>query len=228
MKQSTLFHALFPFFMMAIPWVYLACIWNQLPPTIPTHFGISGMPDKFGQKNEIILAPLILTVIGIGMYFIMRNIYRIDPKKKYSATTSAIMSKIAVVMIILLSAVSLFICYWTLKGKIEGIPVFFCGLSLFFAYMGNLMYSIKPNYFVGFRIPWALENEENWRKTHHLASKIWFIGGLVLAVASLLLNLKILVIVFIGTILIMSIVPIVYSYILYRRSNMPGNPNKIS
>lgn len=211
--------------MMAIPWVYLAFIWNDLPLTIPTHFGINGMPNKFGAKNEILLVPGIYTVIGIGIYFLMRNIHKIDPKKKYSATTSAILSKIAVIIIILFCAVSLFICYWTLKGKVEGMPVFFCGISLFFAYLGNLMHSIKPNYFVGIRVPWALENEENWRLTHQLASKIWFIGGLVLAVVALLLSMKLFFIVFISTILVMTIIPVIYSYNLYRHSDKLKNTN---
>ncbi|MDQ2752120.1 MAG: SdpI family protein, partial [Bacteroidota bacterium] len=35
--------------------------------------------------------------------------------------------------------------------------------------MGNNFYNIKPNYFAGYRLPWTLESEENWRKTHHLA-----------------------------------------------------------
>ncbi len=225
MKRSKLFHLFFPLIMMAIPWVYLAFIWNDLPLTIPTHFGINGMPNKFGAKNEILLVPGIYTVIGIGIYFLMRNIHKIDPKKKYSATTSAILSKIAVIIIILFCAVSLFICYWTLKGKVEGMPVFFCGISLFFAYLGNLMHSIKPNYFVGIRVPWALENEENWRLTHQLASKIWFIGGLVLAVVALLLSMKLFFIVFISTILVMTIIPVIYSYNLYRHSDKLKNTN---
>lgn len=225
MKRSKLFHLLFPLIMMAIPWVYLAFIWNDLPLTIPTHFGINGMPNKFGAKIEILLVPGIYTIIGIGIYFLMRNIHKIDPKKKYSATTSAILSKIAVIIIILFCAVSLFICYWTLKGKVEGMPVFFCSISLFFAYLGNLMHSIKPNYFVGIRVPWALENEENWRLTHQLASKIWFIGGLVLAVVALLLSMKLFFIVFISTILVMTIIPVIYSYNLYRHSDKLKNTN---
>lgn len=225
MKQSKLFYLLFPFIIMAIPWVYLAFIWNDLPQSIPTHFGISGTPDKFGAKNEIIFAPLIFTVVGILIYFILRNIYKIDPKKKYTATTSSILSKLSIVMIILLCAVSLFTCYWTLKGKAEGLSVLFCGLSLLFAYIGNLMHSIKPNYFVGFRLPWTLENEENWRKTHQLASKIWFTGGIVLAIISLLLNFKALIIVYMSSILIMILVPLFYSYNIYRQSAKSTDPN---
>jgi uncharacterized membrane protein len=210
---------------MTIPWVYLALIWNELPQNIPTHFGINGIPDKFGRKNEIIIAPLIFTIIGIVMYFILRNIHKIDPKKKYTATTSSILSKLSVVTIVLLCAVSIFICYSSLRGKVEGLPLFFCGLSLFLAYIGNLMHSIKPNYFAGFRLPWTLENEENWRKTHQLASKIWFTGGIILAVISLILKFKILIIVYMISIFIMTLIPVFYSYNLYRLSTKSTDSN---
>ena len=225
MKQSKLFYLLFPFIIMIIPWVYLAFIWNELPQNIPTHFGISGTPDKFGQKNEIILAPLIFTIVGILQYFILRNIHRIDPKKKYTVATSSVLSKLSIVIIILLCAVSLFICYWTLKGKVEGLSLLFCGLSLFLAYIGNLMHSIKPNYFAGFRLPWTLENEDNWRKTHQLASKIWFTGGIILAITSLVLNDKILIIVYMISIFIMVLIPVFYSYNLFRRSTRSTGTN---
>jgi uncharacterized membrane protein len=98
-------------------------------------------------------------------------------------------------------------------------PLLFCGLSLFLAYLGNLMHSIKPNYFAGFRIPWTLENEDNWKKTHRLASKIWFAGGIILAVISLLLPVKLVIIVFLVAVLIMSIIPVVYSYRLFKSSS---------
>ncbi len=223
MKQSKLFQLLFPLLVMSIPWIYLSFIWKDLPQTIPTHFGIDGTADKFGNKNEIVVAPIIMTVVGLFMYFILQNIHKIDPKKKYSAATSAVMSKIAVMVLVLLSAVTMFILYWTTKGKVEGISAFFCGLSLFFAYIGNLMHSVKPNYFVGFRIPWALESEENWTKTHRLASKIWFIGGILLAVISLLAGTKALVIIFISSIFLMTIIPVIYSYNIYKRSAASNN-----
>jgi uncharacterized membrane protein len=53
-------------------------------------------------------------------------------------------------------------------------------MGAFFAVLGNYMHSIKPNYFVGFRTPWTLESEDNWRKTHQLVSKVWVPGGLLI------------------------------------------------
>ncbi len=220
MKRSKLFHVLFPFIVMSIPWVYLAIIWNDMPATVPTHFNLNGVADEFSSKNKMILGPAILTAVGIGIYFVLRNIHKIDPRKKYSETTANILGKIAMMMIILLCGVCLFILYWSLKGKVEGLNIFFCGISLFFAYIGNLLHSVKPNYFAGFRLPWTLENEENWRKTHQLASKIWFIGGITLAILSLILSYKITIIVFFATVMIMTFAPIIYSYKLYKKGNL--------
>lgn len=219
MSPSKLSHRSFPFIMMGIPWVYLAVIWKDLPQTIPTHFGLNGYPDAWGPRDEILLAPAIFSVMGILLYFVLTNIHKIDLKKKYTATTSAVLSRIAVVLMIFLCAISLLITYWSLKGKVEGLALFFCGLSLFMAYIGNLMYSIKPNYFVGFRLPWTLENEENWRKTHQLASKIWFMGGLILAILSLILPMKVMIFFFFCSIFIMVLIPALYSYNQYRKSS---------
>ncbi len=218
MKQSKLFYLLFPFIVMSIPWIYLVIVWNDLPATIPTHFGLSGKPDAYGPRDQIVIAPAILTAIAIGVYFLLRNIYKIDPKRKYAATTSGILSKLAMMIVLLLCAVLLLIIYWSLHGKVEGLNILFCGISLIMAYIGNLMHSIKPNYFVGFRIPWTLENEENWRKTHQLASKIWFAGGIILAITSLLVTNQAIIFVFLSGIGVMVIIPAVYSYNLYRQA----------
>ena len=225
MKQSKLFPLLFPFIMMAIPWIYLAIIWKDLPAIIPTHFGVSGVPDKFGDRSEVFIGPAALSVIGILLYFLLRNLHRIDPKRKYSAPTSSVLSKLSVVIIILLCAVSLLICHWTVKGKVEGLGVLFCIMGLFLAYIGNLFHSIKPNYFAGLRLPWTLESEDNWRMTHQFASKIWFAGGLVLAVLALILPVKPLIFTFMGIMLVLVLVPAWYSYDLYRKNNSSETPS---
>lgn len=157
-------------------------------------------------------------MVGLLAYFILQNIHKIDPKRKYTANTSAVMIKLSIVMIILLSFSSIFVFYSTLKGKSTGIPLLFCGISLFLAYIGNLMHSIKPNYFAGIRIQWTLENEDNWRKTHQMASKIWFTGGIILAFLSLIIKSKILMIVFISCLFIMVVIPVIYSYTLIKKS----------
>ena len=91
-------------------------------------------------------------------------------------------------------------------------------LGLFFAGLGNLMHSIQPNYFVGMRLPWTLENPDNWRKTHQLTGKLWFGGGLLIAVSSFFLSEQTAMFLMLSTILVICLIPVVYSYRMYKNS----------
>jgi len=54
-----------------------AVFYNQLPQEIPTHFGIKGTPDDFGDKATIWLLPVIGVVLYAGLaflnYFLVRR-----------------------------------------------------------------------------------------------------------------------------------------------------------
>ena len=76
--------------------------------------------------------------------------------------------------------------------------------------IGNYLPKTRRNYTIGIRITWTLENDENWRKTHRLAGKIWVLGGLLL-----LLNAFVQLYVywiFFLTLLLVIMIPCVYSY----------------
>nr|HQV06308.1 SdpI family protein [Chitinophagaceae bacterium] len=90
-------------------------------------------------------------------------------------------------------------------------------VGLFFAILGNYMPNLKPNYFAGFRLPWTLENPENWKKTHALAGKLWVGGGMFLAIICLFIPSVIAIIVFFTVLIIITIIPCYYSYKMFRK-----------
>jgi uncharacterized membrane protein len=91
-------------------------------------------------------------------------------------------------------------------------------VSLLMAVIGNYMPNLKPNYFAGMRLPWTLESPENWRATHILAGRIWFFGGLCLTVLCFLLPPVPATAIFIGGILLMVLIPAVYSWRYYQKN----------
>ena len=118
-----------------------------------------------------------------------------------------------------MSALSCFIIYSSAKEGFElGIRYVFAGVGLLFSFIGNYMHTIRPNYFAGFRVPWTLNNEDNWRKTHLLGGKLWFAGGLVISLVSILLPDTISIIAFFTITMTLVIIPLVYSYRLYKGS----------
>lgn len=96
-------------------------------------------------------------------------------------------------------------------------------LGLLFAFLGNYMYNIKPNYFVGIRVPWTLNSDYNWKKTHQLGGRIWFIGGILITIISLLIPAVYAHIVLTVVLAIMVIIPIGYSFILFKKEK--DNPD---
>lgn len=202
---------------MAIPAVYLALVWNKLPDTVALHFDWSGQPDRFGSKKELLKVIIILTAFSPLLYLLLCNIYRIDPKK-YAAENKERLRSLAFGVVVFMSALLCLIIYSSSKGNISfNTGLILAGTGLLFAFIGNYMHNIKPNYFAGFRLPWALENEENWRRTHALAGKLWFGGGLLLAVVCLFLPSKAAFIFFVAVMLFITIIPIVFSYRFYRQ-----------
>jgi len=206
-----------------IPLVYLLIIWRSLPEKIAMHFDLQGNPDRYGNKTELLIMTGVLALMSIGLFFLLSNIYKIDPKR-HAVENKDRLTRMAFVIGIFMSAMSCFIIYSSAKGGFElGIRYVFAGVGLLFSFIGNYMHNIKPNYFAGIRVPWTLNNEENWRKTHLLAGKIWFAGGLVLALLCLLLPDTVSVVVFFTMTVILVIIPVVYSYRLYKTNTEAEN-----
>ena len=112
---------------------------------------------------------------------------------------------------------------WTVKQHTVGLNLILVMMGLLFAYMGNILHSIKPNYFAGFRLPWTLESEENWKATHFLASKIWFSGGILIAILALFIEPIIMFFVMLAIVLVMAVIPTVYSYRMFAKSKRTNN-----
>lgn len=202
---------------LAIPAIYLALVWNKLPEKVAMHFDLKGHPDRFGSRSELITTIIILTAVTFLVYLLLTNIWRIDPKK-YAAANKDRIGKIAFATVVLLSAVMCLVIYSASRGNIRfSTNLVFAGTGIFFAFIGNYLPNLKPNYFAGLRLPWTLENEDNWRKTHQLAGKLWFTGGLLLAVVCLFLPPVAAIVVFFVTMLTITLIPCVYSYRLYRQ-----------
>lgn len=201
---------------ICIPFIYLGFIYGSLPPTVPLHFDLQGKPDGYGSKTQFLIFSGILPAVSFGVYLLLTNLEKVDPKKSAKHGKGS-MGKIALAIVIFFAALNMIIMFSTLHAKLEINRLMFPLMGLFFAYLGNIMYSVKPNYFVGIRTPWTLENEDNWRKTHQLAGKLWFGGGLLIAIVTLLLNPASSSVFFFTVVTLLALVPAAYSFIIFKK-----------
>lgn len=207
-----------------IPAAYLAFVWNSLPASIPMHFDLEGNADRYGSRYELLTMIGILTAVNVAVYLLLPNIYRIDPKK-YAGENKSRLYRITCAVVIFLAAVLCMMIYSSVRGNIKaGAQFMIPAMGLLFAILGNYMYTIKPNYFAGFRLPWTLNNDENWRKTHLLGGKLFFGGGLLIAVCGLFTSFKVSVIILFAILTLTVIITCIYSYRLYKKQS-PGSVN---
>ncbi|MBO5745247.1 MAG: SdpI family protein [Clostridia bacterium] len=183
-------------------------LWDKLPDTLPIHWNASGNVDGWSSKPFVVFA-LPFIMLAIHLFVLIAT--TADPKRQnHHGKMLHLVYWLVPVMSVVLTAVT----YYTGMGKdipMETIAPTITGI-LFIA-LGNYMPKCRQNYTIGVKLPWTLNSEENWNKTHRLAGWVFVFGGTVITVLGFFgLTWPLL-----AVLPILIIVPSVYSYILYRK-----------
>jgi uncharacterized membrane protein len=109
------------------------------------------------------------------------------------------------------------ILLWNLGFVFPFTQLFILPIAVLFVYIGVLLKHSKQNWFVGIRTPWTLSNEQVWTRTSHLGSQLFTIAGIMCGISVLVPDLAIYLI--LGSVLIAGIIPMIYSYYIYRKLN---------
>lgn len=204
---------------LLLPAAYLIYVYPTLPASVPVHFGLDGTPNRYGNKSELWGGLFLLMGTSVFIYLLLKFIPAIDPKQKVKLGEAAF-QKLALGLVLFLSALSIVIIYSAIIKTFRFDKVILPVTGLLFAFIGNIIHSIKPNYFAGVRTPWTLEDNDTWRATHRLTGKLWFTGGIAITIAVLLLPPIPGLIVFISIMTVLVLIPVVYSYFYYKKHQL--------
>ena len=166
-----------------------------------------------------ILATLAIFIgLNIFIYGILLLAQRIDPKRKNFEAFKSSIYKIRFTISLFMTIVTGIFVSSNFGIEINELKTIKILVFALFAVIGNYTYSVKPNYVIGIRTYWTLNNETVWRKTHQLGSKIMVGFSLTGLVISFIPQNEVVgLIVFFGIIMIMVLIPVVYSYRLYKK-----------
>ncbi|MBQ7296147.1 MAG: SdpI family protein [Clostridia bacterium] len=191
-----------------IPILVGLILWNQLPDSMVTHWGVGNVPNGWSSKA--------MAVFGLpGFLFIIHWVCllatKADPKSKdINKKLIDLVLWICPLLSVLLGGVSY---SYSLGYKVNVQAVVMIFLGVLFVIIGNYLPKCKQSYTMGIKLPWTLNDEENWNKTHRLAGKLWVAGGLIMIATAFVAGAFVSV----AVIALMVIIPTVYSYILYRK-----------
>lgn len=158
-----------------------------MPETVPTHWGVDGSVNGWSDKGPTVFMGVIMPILMLALLFAVPFF---DPRgasfnrfKGIYQGFSAAFTVFMVVVAWITPATALGLI--PESGSLVSTLVFgFFGLLL--VGLGVAMPHIEPNYTFGVRIPWTLNDSDNWRRTHRFAGPVFVIMGVVTLVSAFL------------------------------------------
>lgn len=191
-----------------VPLIVGLLMWNQLPDTMATHFDENGVANGWSSKPFAVIGiPLILVVIHWFCAFFTG----VDPKK------SNISDKMMTLVLWIVPVTSIFACgsmyVYAFDNTINTTIIGMMLIGCIFLVLGNYMPKMKQSYTLGIKLPWTLESEENWNRTHRLGGWVYMACGILVLIAGFTQQFwMVFVVIVLGT-----LIPVAYSYSLYKK-----------
>ena len=191
-----------------LPIVLGLVMWKALPERIPTHFDLNSQPDRYSSKAFAVFGlPILVAALDALCLFGLKS----DPK---ADKHSKVLDKIMLWFIPGLCMLVYTLCLLAAVGKNVNIALILQLLiGVLFLIIGNYLPKCRRNYTMGIKLPWTLEDDDNWNYTHRLGGFVWVIAGLVQLVNAFVGRPW----VFFVTIAVAVLLPTAASYIYYRR-----------
>ena len=171
--------------LLALPFVLAAAWWNKIPPVVATHWGLHGQPDSWMPKAPgLLLAP----VLNVALCLLLAFLPRIDPRLRGnpaadSARYHRILRVYRYALTTFIAAVATAVIAVAAGWRVDMGLLAVNGTLVLFAVIGNFLGNLQPNYFVGCRTPWTLQDGDTWRATHRTTGRLMVFGAVALLVA---------------------------------------------
>ena len=192
------------------PMILGAVYYGRLPEEVPIHWNAAGEVDGYAPKTMAVFGlPVFLFALELVMFFVVLN----DPKKQNQSKVIRDLGFWCVPCVGLIVYPMTIFSALGYEFPVTTIAVALCGLL--FVVIGNYMPKTKQNYTIGIKLPWTLDDPENWHKTHRLAGFIWVVTGVILIGCAFVPKFAAPVLV--AVLVISVLIPTAYSYMLYRK-----------
>jgi uncharacterized membrane protein len=190
-----------------------AWAYSRLPAMVATHWNLQGRPDGYSSR---FWAAAVMPLVTIGLTGLFNVLPKVDPKRdnyarfldSYWLIANAVLAFTGLAHVLILANG---LGYTVQVDRL--VPV---GVGLLFAFLGNYLTRVEPNWFIGVRTPWTLSSDAVWRKVHRTAGGLFVIAGVVIAAAAFAPR-RTFASVFVAAVALAAGIPIVQSYILWKR-----------
>jgi uncharacterized membrane protein len=200
--------------LIAGSFLFSAAVYLWLPDQIPSHWNLAGeVASTMSKTWGAFMMPLIV----LGLYGVFRVIPALSPKGYGIDAANSGFVGIRVAVFALFALLNLLILLAALGVPIAMGSAVSMAVGGLLAVLGWFLDRLPRNFYVGIRTPWTIVDEDNWTRTHRLGKWLFMAAGLVMVVGGIMgANAFVIV----AAALAAGLVPMVYSYLIYRQG--PG------
>ena len=200
--------------LIAGSFLFSAAVYLWLPDQIPSHWNLAGeVASTMSKTWGAFMMPLIM----LGLYGVFRVIPALSPKGYGIDAANSGFVGIRVAVFALFALLNLLILFAALGVPIAMGSAVSMAVGGLLAVLGWFLDRLPRNFYVGIRTPWTIVDEDNWTRTHRLGKWLFMAAGLVMVVGGIMgANAFVIV----AAALAAGLVPMVYSYLIYRQG--PG------
>ena len=196
---------------IAITIAVAAYLYPSLPDEIPTHWNLEGEVDDYTPKPWGVL---IMPLAAVFVFLIMKLIPVISPRGFRTDQFTGVVNIFTVTLVGFMSAVALLVLLAASGRNVHVNEMIFAGMGVLFIVLGNYLGKVRKNFFIGIRTPWTLASDEVWSRTHRLGGWVFVLIGFFMFLNAFTRFPEGWLI---GSIVVVALVPVVYSYVLYRK-----------
>lgn len=207
-----------------------------MPDTVPVHFDIHGVADRWGSKYEMLVMPgfmlaMLAFWLGIDASYKKKIEASFDEKEiaeaKSNLKVMQITSIITSLMFAVINGLTLYASYSRLEGsslkEIDILKMLSIVMGIFFIILGNFMPKAKNNPNLGFRLTWTRFNDNTWRKSNLIGGIAMIIQGVIMVLGGILFNGIVAMIIMLVTLVIVLPAISIYAYVVYANERDKSN-----
>lgn len=207
-----------------------------MPDTVPVHFDIHGVADRWGSKYEMLVMPgcmlaMLAFWLGVDASYKKKIDTSTDEKEIAGAKSNLKVIKITSIITSLMFAVinglTLYISYSQLDttdvGEIDFLKILSIVMGISFILLGNFMPKAKNNATFGFRLSWTKFNDVTWRKSNLVGGIAMIIQGIIMILGGIIFEGTVAMIIMLVTLAAVLPAISIYAYVVYANERDKSN-----